>query len=213
MDTNYWAAAYLAHATLKAWLKPSGSKSDPGVAGSVKPRHFLITSSVGAFVGLAGYAPYAPAKAALRSLADNLRSEVQLYNGYRRYREGSESVPAAEIKIHCVAPGTITSPGYDEENKSKHPVTKSLEESDPKQNEDEVAAAAVKGLERGEFLVTTHYLAHLMRASMLGGSPRNNILVDTVISWIASIVWLFVQPDLDAKVAKYGEQNYVKLPQ
>lgn len=207
MDINYWGAAYLAHATLKAWLKPSTSISD---SGATKPRHFLVTSSVGCFVGIAGYAPYAPAKAALRSLADNLRSEVLLYNGYRRSNPGTG--PAADIQIHCVCPGTIISPGLEEENKTKHAVTKLIEETDPKQSEDEVAAAAMKGLEKGEFLITTQYLGHLMRASALGGSPRDNVIVDTVMTWVASIVWLFVGPDLDSKVYKYGQKNPVNLP-
>ena len=210
MDINYWAAAYLAHATLRSWLKPS-NKSDSSTAREEKPRHFLVTSSVACFVGVAGYSPYAPGKAALRSLADNLRSEVNLYNGYRK--ANPTTGPPAEIKIHCVCPGTIFSPGLEEENKSKHAVTKLLEESDPRQSEDEVAAAAVKGLEKGFFLVTTQYLGHAMRAGMLGGSPRNSVVIDTVMGWITYVVWLFVQPDLDGKVWGYGEKNEVKLPQ
>lgn len=95
----------------------------------------------------------------------------------------------------------------------KHPVTKLLEESDPRQSEDEVAAAAVKGLEKGGFLVTTQYLGHVLRASMLGGSPRNNVLVDMLVGWIASVVWLFVGPDLDGKVFQYGADNKIQLPQ
>lgn len=188
MDTNYWAAAYLAHATMKSWLKPVSSKTDGSTAAKKdsKPRHFIMTSSVGALVGLAGYCTYAPAKAAMRSLADNLRSEVNLYNGYRRANPSLG--PSNDVKIHCVFPATITSPGYDHENTVKHPVTKILEEGDPKQNEDEVAAASVKGLEKGGYLISTQMLGEAMRVSMLGGSPRNNWILDTMFSWVVSVV-------------------------
>ena len=117
------------------------------------------------------------------------------------------------LKVHCVCPGTITSPGFENENKTKHAVTLVLEEGDLKQTEDEVAAAAVKGLESGGYLVTTQLVGHAMRASMLGGSPRNNALVDTLFGWATYVAWLFVGPDLEGKVFEYGKKNHVKLPQ
>jgi 3-dehydrosphinganine reductase len=207
MEINYWAASYLAYATLRSWLKPPSSKPTEA---NPKPRHFIITSSVVCFTGVAGYSPYAVAKSALRSLADNLRSEMNLYNGYRVANPGKG--PAADVKIHCVVPGTITSPGFEKENRIKHDVTKKLEESDPRQTEDEVAVAAIKGLESGGYLITTQWLGHLMRASMMGGSPRNNAFVDTILGWISYVAWLFIGPDLDSKVFSYGESHEVKLP-
>lgn len=210
MDINYWAAAYLSHATLALWTKPqtqqkSNTTSTPP---SNLPRHFIITSSSLCFVGLAGYATYAPAKAALRSLADSLRSELNLYNGARHH--DASSAPPTDIQIHLVAPGTITSPGLEQEEKTKHPVTRILEEGDPKQTEDEVALAAVRALEKGYYLITTQFLGAAMRASSLNGSPRNNWFVDTVFSWVTSVVWLFVGPDMEGKVFKYGKVNGVK---
>lgn len=211
MDINYWAACYLAQATLKSWLKPTTSRTDAASAAAMPPRHFIITSSVICFVGLAGYAPYGPAKSALRSLADTLRSETRLYNGYRS--NNPDKGPATDVEIHICTPGTIFSPGLEQENKTKPAVTKILEESDPRQTEDEVAAAAVKGLERGNYLIATQWLGQLMRAGMLGGSPRNNVLIDTIVTWVTSIVWLFIQPDLESKVFKWGAENQVKLPE
>lgn len=206
MDINYWAAAYLAQATLKSWLVPATTPDKSASTPShTLPRHFIMTSSVAAFVGLAGYAPYAPAKAAMRSLSDQLRSEINLYNGARR--KDPSSVSPAEVKIHTIFPGTILSPGLEEEDKTKHAVTKLLEEGDPAQTEDQVAAAAVKGLERGGYLITTQYLGHAMRAGILGGSPRNNWFVDTVFSWVIAIAWLFIGPDLEGKVFNYGKQH------
>lgn len=206
MDINYWAAAYLAQATLQSWLRPTSEK-DPANTAS---RHFIMTSSVVSFVGLAGYAPYAPAKAALRSLADSLRSEMNMYNGYRKANPSTG--PKANVQIHCVFPGTILSPGLELENTYKHPVTKILEEGDTVQTEDEVAAAAIKGLERGGYLISTQLLGEAMKVGMLGGSPRNNWVIDTLFGWAAYVVWLFVGMDLEGKVWKYGLKNEINLP-
>ncbi|KXL47431.1 MAG: hypothetical protein FE78DRAFT_182763 [Acidomyces sp. 'richmondensis'] len=211
MDINYWAAAYLAHATLKLWLKPAPIKSRDATSPSkVLPRHFIVTSSTVCFCGVAGYAPYSPAKAALRSLADTLRSELNLYNGYRRAHP--ENGSPADIKIHCVVPGTIISPGHANEQLTKHEITKQLEESDPAQTEDEAAAAAITGLEKGQYLIATQFLGHAMRAGALGNSPRNNWFVDTVLSWVVSFAWLFIGPDMEGKVFKYGKSHDVPLP-
>lgn len=207
MDTNYWSAAYLAQATLKLFLRPlSSTKPSPSLSSKL-PRHFIMTSSSIAFVGLMDYSKYAPAKAAMRSLADCLRSEMNLYNGARR-RDPS-SAPATDVKIHIVFPGTILSPGYENEVKTKHPACKILEESDPKQTAEQVAAASVRGLERGHFLITTQFLAAAMKASMLGGSARNNWFLDTVVIWVSSVIWLFVGPDLESKVFNYGKKHGV----
>ncbi|KAF2401150.1 NAD(P)-binding protein [Trichodelitschia bisporula] len=213
MDVNYWAAAYLAHATLKAWLTPLSVSAPPlppaaaaaaAETGPLKPRHFVITSSVIAFAGLAGYAPYGPAKSALRSLGDNLSHEMNLYNGALA-APGAPRLP--ETKIHVVFPGTITSPGLELENQVKHPVTQMLEEGDVVQSEAEVAAAAVRGLERGEALVTTQILGHVMRWGMLGNRRNGWGVVDAFVGGVVNWVWCFVGPDMERKVWKWGKEK------
>lgn len=211
MDMNYWAAAYLSHSALNLFL---GRRGPVKSQHANEPRHIVMTSSVVALMGLAGYGPYCPAKAAMRNLADTLHNEVQLYNGARRRSGGGAAqVPDREIKIHIVVPGTILSPGFEEEEKVKHPVTKVLEAADPKQTPDQVAAAALAGLDSGDFLIATQWLGKLMRIATLGGSPRDNIIVDTVGSWVTSIAMLFIMPDLHGKVFKYGKQNGLDQPQ
>ncbi|KAK7511400.1 uncharacterized protein IWZ02DRAFT_440701 [Phyllosticta citriasiana] len=205
MEINYFAAAFLAQSTLKTWVNSGGLKDvDKKSLTTIPARHFIMTSSIAAFVGVAGYSPYSPAKAALRNLSDALHEEVQFYNGARYHATG---VAAPEIKIHLVCPGTISSPGLVEEAKTKHPITELLEEGDSVQSEDEVAVAAVKELERGYYLIATNFLGKAMRASSLAGSPRNNWFIDTVFSWVTSLVWLFVQPDMDGKAWKYGKTH------
>jgi 3-dehydrosphinganine reductase len=209
MDMNYWSHAYLAQKTLKAWLYPDTPY--PAVDRKVKselPRHFIITSSSVAFVNIAGYAPYGPAKTALRALADALRYEILLYNGARRSKTNTKQSPAPfDVNIQVVYPGTIKSPGLELENVTKHPVTHVLESSDPVQSELEAAEATIAGLERGQYMIPTNWLGKLMRISSLGGSPRDNIVVDTVGQWVTSIVWLFVNPDMEGKAWGWGKKE------
>ncbi|KAE8851483.1 hypothetical protein HRS9122_01770 [Pyrenophora teres f. teres] len=190
MELNYFATAYMAQKALQAWFYPQVpySAQDKGTARLLS---------------------LFPAKAALRSLADGLRSEVQLYNAARRSKTSSTGVAPApfDVDIHIVFPGTILSPGFETENKTKHPVSVELESSDPKQTELEAATTAVQGLESGNFQTPTNWLVHLMRWGTLSGSQRNNIVIDTIGAWIATIVWLFVVPDLNAKVWAWGKKN------
>ncbi|KAH6683855.1 3-ketodihydrosphingosine reductase-like protein tsc10 [Halenospora varia] len=186
MDVNFWSCADMAHAILNEWLAP-------GVAGNGKERHLVFTSSAVAFYTVVGYSPYAPGKAAIKCLSDNLAQEVLLYGD--------------EVKVHTVFPGTITSPGLEQENKTKPEICHILEESDPVQSPEEVAAKAIKGLENGEYLVTVSWLGAAMRACAWGGSKRNNWFLDTILTWICALVWLFVGPDLDGKVRKYGKTH------
>nr|OQO28239.1 hypothetical protein B0A51_05389 [Rachicladosporium sp. CCFEE 5018] len=206
MDLNYWAATYLSHATLKAWTTPASMSTNRTATGT---RHLILTSSSAALCGVAGYTPYSPPKAAMRSLADNLKSELNLYNGARQSpdRDIRASAPERDIAVHLILPGTIESPGRITENRTKHPVTAILESGDPVQSEDEVAAVAVKALEAGGYLITTNWLGHLMRAGMLGGSPRNRVVWDTVLGWVVGVAYAFIVPDMEGKVWKYGRET------
>ncbi|APA08286.1 hypothetical protein sscle_03g030560 [Sclerotinia sclerotiorum 1980 UF-70] len=183
MDINYWSCADMAHCVLKSWL------STPNV--EKKERHLIFTSSVVAFYSIVGYTSYSPAKAAIKSLSDTLYQEVLMYPN--------------PPQIHTVFPGTIASPGLEIENQGKPEVTHLLEETDPIQTPDEVASNAIKGLERGEYLITVGWLGSMMRACAWGGSKRGNWVLDTLITWGTSVIWGFVGSDLDGKVRKWGE--------
>ncbi|KAH0536174.1 hypothetical protein FGG08_006938 [Glutinoglossum americanum] len=195
MDSNYWSAAYLAHAILKPWLHPTTDAPKPG--SPQPPRHLIFTSSVLGFYPIVGYSSYAPAKSALRSLSDSLIQELNLYH--------PTTTPA--IKVATVFPATIFTPGYEQEMVTKPAITKKLEEDDGGQTPEQVAAISVCALEKGEYLITTGLLGSAMRGSAWGGSPRNSWWRDTAMSWITGLVWLFVQPDMDRKVRKYGKEN------
>jgi len=186
MDVNYWSCVDMAHATLTEWLSPSSS-----VKG--KEKHLIFTSSVVAFYPIAGYAPYGPGKAAIKSLSDTLAQEVLLYG--------------EDVKIHTVFPGNISSPGFENENKTKPGVTHILEEPDPVQTPDEVAKISISGLEKGEYLITVGLLGSAMRGCAWGGSARNNWLADTAMTWVTSIAWGFIGRDLDGKVRAYAKKH------
>lgn len=206
MDTVYWTAANMAHATLRKWLvpiAPSEQVQDPR-------RHLIFTCSTLAFTPIAGYGPYSPAKAAIRSLSDTLSQEIEMYNGAYSQRHRN-SAPAADIKIHTVFPMGILSPGFDNEQKLKPELTKKLEEADKPQTPEEVARIAIGALERGEYLITTMFVGNIMKSTALGPSPRNGIIGDTVLSWLSNLVFLQVIPDLRNKAFNWGKTNGLPL--
>ncbi|KAI1200450.1 hypothetical protein F5X97DRAFT_293568 [Nemania serpens] len=186
MDLNFWGSAQMAHAVLRLWCAPDA----PVVP---EPKHLIFTSSVLALFPVIGYGTYTPAKAALRGLADTLVQELEVY--------------PQNVKVHVVYPGSISSPGYERENMTKPEITTILEESDPVQTPDVVAAAALKGLEKGYFSITVAFLGDVFRWGAIGGSPRNNWVVDTFMAWIIAIVWIFALPDIYSKIRKYAKKN------
>ncbi|CCD34106.1 hypothetical protein ACHAPC_009312 [Botrytis cinerea] len=190
MDINYWSCADMAHCILKSWL------STPNLNAEKKDRHLIFTSSVLAFYSVVGYTPYSPTKAAIRSLSDTLYQEVLLYPN--------------PPQIHTIFPGTIASPGLEIENQGKPEITHLLEETDPIQTPDEVARNSIRGLERGEYLITVGWLGSMMRACAWGGSRRGNWVLDTLVTWGTSVVWGFVGRDLDGKVRRWGEAKGFK---
>ena len=202
MDSNYFSAAYMAHAILRTWLRPSAppkaSSNIPDNRSSpLNSRHLIFTSSLCAFYTFAGYSPYSPSKCALRSLSDTLSNELKLYS--------SSVFPP--IRMHTIFPGTIFTDSYVEENKIKPLITKELEKDDGGQTPDQVAEKSIQGLERGEELVVTALLGRALMSSVLGGSARNGWpIVDTLMSWVVSLVMIFVRSDHDSKVLNWGKK-------
>ncbi|KAJ5516844.1 hypothetical protein N7527_008404 [Penicillium freii] len=202
MDTIYWTAANIAHATLRNWLTPVA----PSGQMKTTRRHLIFTCSTLAFVPIAGYSPYSPAKAAIRSLSDTLSQEIEMYNGAYTQRHRSDA-PAADVKIHTIFPMGILSPGFDNEQRTKPELTKKLEESDKPQTPSEVAKISISALERGDYLITTNVVGSIMKGTALGPSPKNSIVRDTMLSWLSNLVFLQVIPDLRSKTFAWGKQN------
>lgn len=195
-ESNYLSSAYVAHAAVQSWVNHFTSCPEP----NQPAKHIIFTSSVLAFLPLVGYGPYTPTKTALRALSDTLSQELLLY------------APLAPMRAHTVFPGTIFTEGYEKENLTKPAITKKLEEGDGGQTAEQAAAASVKGLERGDELVTTNgILGVAMKSGMLGGSRRNGWgIVDTVMGWLVIIVMVFVRRDMDGKVKTWGSERLGK---
>ena len=191
MDTIYWSCAYMAHAALNKWLEKEKSTD------IIRTRHLIFTSSALAFFPLAGYAPYSPAKAAMRSLADTLTQEVAVYNGANT---------SSQVKIHTIFPMGILTPGFETENKTKPALTVQLEKDDKPQTPDEVARIAIARLEAGDSMITTMLVGHLMRGWGMAGSVRNDF-VDMFWNLVGSIVIMFVVPDFMSKCRAWGREK------
>ncbi|KAK4249591.1 hypothetical protein C7999DRAFT_12519 [Corynascus novoguineensis] len=182
MDVNYFGSADMSRAILREWLDPANS-TGPGA----EPKHIIFTASVLALFAIVGYGPYTPSKWALRGLADTLAMEVNLY-------------PDNPVKVHVVYPATIVSPGLERENKTKPAITLELEKDDPPETPDTVARRAIAGLERGEYFVALSFLGNLMRCGVMGGSPRNNWVWDTLVGWFVPVIYFFVLRIMNGQV-------------
>jgi 3-dehydrosphinganine reductase len=206
MDTIYWSSAYMAHAILNCWIHPTNSSS-PNLSESLQndniTRHIVFTSSVVAFIPMAGYAPYSPAKAAMRALADTLNQEVAVYNGAMQQDRTSTS---SEIKIHTIFPMGILSPGYENEQKIKPKLTMQLEKDDKPQTPEEVARIAIARLEAGDNMITTQFIGHILRGAGIGSSVRNGLL-DIFWNLLGSIAMLFIVPDFISKCSNWGKEG------
>lgn len=194
MDSNYFTAAYMTHAILAAWLKPT-FKAEANIV--AEPRHLIFTASFVSFFTITEYAPYSSTKAALRSLSDTLSQEMNFY--------ASSHTP---VRLHTIFPAAIFTEFFEAENKVKADITKKLKEDDAGQTADEVAKRSIAGFERGEELITTTFMTRLVMTSVLGGSIRNGwAVLDTVLNWFMSFAMVLVRRDMDSKVRTWGREN------
>ncbi|KAF7355370.1 3-ketodihydrosphingosine reductase TSC10 [Mycena sanguinolenta] len=164
MEMAYWVQASTALAAAKRMVRDR-------FAGKI-----VFTSSFLGYMSFIGYSSYSPGKHALRGLAETLRSELILYN----------------IGVHILFPGTIYSPGYVEENKTKPKITLKIEETDEGLQPDVVAEALLRGVQNGNFHISSDLLGNLFRSSTRGATPHNNVFMDGIYSllgWIGLPLW------------------------
>ncbi|KAI9065506.1 oxidoreductase [Trametes sanguinea] len=164
MNATYGAQAYTALVASKEMVKQ-------GVKGKI-----VFVSSILAYFSIVGYSTYCPGKFALRGLAEALHSEFKLY----------------DIDVHISFPGTIYTPGYEQENKTKPKITLKIEESDGGATPEYVAETILKGVQQGKFHITGDFIGNVFRASSAGSSPRNSYLTDLfygLVGYIALPVW------------------------
>ncbi|KAI3395066.1 hypothetical protein diail_1823 [Diaporthe ilicicola] len=216
MDANYFSAAYMAQAALRSWLRSDGKDEghhgehsvheEVRVNNKKKPaaaaRHLIFTSSFAALYSIAGYAPYSPTKAALRSLSDTLSQELNLY--------AAANPIAPPIKVHTLFPATIFTEAYEAENRIKSDMTKMLEEADGGQSPEMVASKCIQGLESGYELVSSDFQTRFVMSTVMGASKRGGFfkgLVDWVLGCLGLLIMIFVRWDMDRKVRVWGEKH------
>jgi 3-dehydrosphinganine reductase len=116
--------------------------------------HLVLVSSTAALIGVFGYSAYAPAKHAVRGLAETLRVELAPHR----------------IVVACVYPPDTKTPGLERENELKPLETVRISESIKPRDADNVARAIVRGIERDRISITADVqTAALTRAAGLLG--------------------------------------------
>ncbi|EEB07402.1 pig-F [Schizosaccharomyces japonicus yFS275] len=186
MLQNYFSTVYVCHAVINRMRKCPVPYN----------RRILLTSSITSVLPIAGYSAYSPAKAAMRALADTLRQECIMY----------------DIEVCIYLPASISSPGFEEENRIKPELCKILEDRDPVATPEEAARRCMSGLDHGDFLITSNLIGDLMKNRVRGASPQDNLLLDTIGTVISFFGWPPFRRDLDSSVYKYAIEHQMRCP-
>jgi 3-dehydrosphinganine reductase len=139
MELDYFGTLHAVRAVLPGMLR----RGRGGLVG---------VSSGAALVGVFGYGAYAPAKFAVRGLMETLRAE---YGGRGIY-------------VACAFPPDTLTPGFERENRLKPKETVAASAGIKARPATAVAAAIVRGIERGRFVITAEPQSALLAH---GGAP------------------------------------------
>jgi 3-dehydrosphinganine reductase len=116
--------------------------------------HLVLLSSTAGLVGVYGYSAYAPAKFAVRGLAETLRAELKPY----------------DVVVGCAYPPDTDTPGLARENLDKPAATARISAGMKVRSPQTVARAIVRGIERNRLVITADSgTALLARAAGLLG--------------------------------------------
>ncbi|KAI0061609.1 oxidoreductase [Artomyces pyxidatus] len=179
MDYGYWVQAW------SAWVLARR------MVAQRRKGHITFVSSMLGLMTVPGYASYAPAKHALRGLADTLRCEFLLYG----------------IDVHIFFPPTMFTRSYEEEGKTKPALTKRIEEADGGLTPDVAAAALFKGFIRGQTHITADIITDMFRASTRGSAPGHYWVLDSLLDGVAHIaapIWSMLT---DSRVKAHREEH------
>jgi 3-dehydrosphinganine reductase len=100
--------------------------------------HLVFVASTVALVGIYGYSAYAPAKYAVRGLAETLRPELKPHG----------------IVVACAYPPDTDTPGLARENETKPEATKRISATIKPRTADAVGESIVRGIERDRIVIT-----------------------------------------------------------
>lgn len=118
-------------------------------------------------------------------LAECLRQEMILYG----------------IDVHCVFPGSILSPGYANELKTKPALTCEIE-GDDTMTPDAVARETIARIGKGQVFIVCEPIGELLLAANLGFLPVNNQIVHVVALAVSIVVCPILRMFFDGKVRR-----------
>lgn len=153
--------------------------------------HICFISSMVYVSPMAGYTSYSPTKAAVRHLADCLRSELA----------------GTGVTVSVGYPPDTQTPGFEVENETKSGVTHAIMEHEGEivHTPAAVAACLFRGLRRGAYHLPTPSLLHSLALSLVAGlTPRPRwLLLEALLAPILVIVGWVTYVQQDAVVRKW----------
>jgi 3-dehydrosphinganine reductase len=139
MDVGYFGTLHATRAVVPAMIERGRG-------------HLVFVASTVALVGVYGYSAYAPAKYAVRGLAETLRPELKPHG----------------IVVACAYPPDTDTPGLARENEQKPEATKRISATIKPRSAEAIADAIVRGIERNRLVITADaQTAALVRAGGL----------------------------------------------
>ncbi len=133
MNTNYFGTLHAVRAAVPLMSRGGGGR-------------ITLVSSAAAFVGIAGYAGYAPGKFAVRALAEILRLELA----------------GAGIVVSVACPPDTQTPQLAAERPKRPLVTRLISEQGGVMSAEEVAAKMIAGAEKGAFMLAPSRMISLL---------------------------------------------------
>lgn len=144
---NYFTQVHPAHGAFKRMVERGSG-------------HICLVGSMASLLGVYGYTPYAPAKFAVRGLA-----EVLYYEGVHR-----------GVGITLVLPPDTDTPGYLEELKIMPPETLAISQGAGVFSAEAVARKIIAGVKRARFRVTVGFDGAMLGMVTAGMSPEVSML-------------------------------------
>jgi 3-dehydrosphinganine reductase len=105
------------------------------------------------------------------------------------------------IDVHCVFPGSILSPGYTNELKTKPALTCEIEGEDTMTPE-AVAKETISRIGKGHIFIVCEPIGELLLAANLGFLPVNNQLVHVIALAVSVVVCPILRFFFDGKVRR-----------
>ena len=178
MQVNYWGCYSTAHVLLPGMLARKGG-------------HLCFVASMLYVAPMAGYSGYCPTKAAVRHLADSLRSELI----------------GTGVSVSVGYPPDTETPGFDKENETKPGETVAIMDAmqDQVYTADAVAKCMFAGLQAGRYHLPTPDFLHNLGLSMVAGlTPRPKwAVIEILLAPFLVIAALIMRSQQDRAVARF----------